>query len=184
MNIKGKYSIIEDNVQIGEDTTIWNYTHIREGAQIGKNCNIGDYNYIDKGVLIGDNVKIQNRCDIYHGVVIEDDVFIGPNVTFTNVLKPKATHEVPVSSYVRTIVRKGASIGANCTIICGAEIGEGTLVAAGCTVLGNQKLPSNRIVHGHPVKHFPKDVAEHQKQDYFVGRVVSYNAEVVYKWRK
>ena len=154
--LKGKYSIIEDGVEIGEGTIIWNYVHIRKGAKIGKNCKIGDYTYIDQDVVIGDNVNIQNRADIYKGVIIEDGVFIGPAVTFTNVRKPKTSHKVPTSAYVPTIVRKGASLGARTTVICGAEIGEDALVAAGCTILGNQKIPAGVIAHGFPIKQYPK----------------------------
>lgn len=154
--VKGQYVIIEDDVEIGAGTQIWNYVHIRQGAKIGANCKIGDHVYVDREVVMGNNCKIQNSVNIYKGVVLEDSVFVGPAATFTNVRKPHADHIVPVSSYVPTIVHHGAAIGANCTIICGAEIGEDSLVAAGCTVLGNQIIPPNTIVHGFPIKNYAR----------------------------
>ena len=154
--LKGKYSIIEDGVDIGEGTIVWNYVHVRSGSKIGKNCKIGNNVYIDKDVVIGDGVKIQNGVNIFKGVVLEDDVFVGPSVTFTNVRKPKASHVVPSSAYVSTLIKKGASIGANCTIICGAIIGEDCMIAAGCTVLSNQDVPDGVSAHGYPIKQFPR----------------------------
>jgi len=154
--IKGQYTIIEQGVDIGEGTKIWNYVHIMAGAKIGKNCVIGDYVHIDRDVVIGNGCKIQNRCDLYKGVTLEDNVFIGPNVTFTNVRKPRANHDVPVSAYTPTMVREGATIGANSTIICGAEIGRNVIVGAGCTVLSNQKIPDNEVAVGNPIRKYAR----------------------------
>lgn len=154
--VMGQFSIVEQGAEIGEGTMIWNFSHIRKGAKIGKNCKIGDYVYIDQGVVIGDNVNIQNRVDIYNGVTIEDNVFIGPAVTFTNVLKPDPKHKVPVSAYRETHIREGSSLGARSVIVCGADI-QGN-IAAGCTVLGNQLIRDNsgQWLHGQPIKQFPK----------------------------
>lgn len=125
-------AIVESDT-IGEGTKIWHFAHVRENAKIGKNCNMGKSVYIDTGAEIGNNVKIQNFVSVYNGVKIEDDVFVGPSVTFTNDLHPRAFiwNEQKI---VQTIVRRGASIGANSTIICGTTIGEYAMVGAGSVV--------------------------------------------------
>lgn len=125
-------AVIESE-EIGDGTSIWHFVHVRHGSRVGRNCNIGKSAYIDTGAVIGDNVKIQNFVSVYKGVVIEDDVFIGPSATFTNDLYPRAFiwGEEHVSP---TLVRKGASIGANATVVCGVTIGEYALVGAGSVV--------------------------------------------------
>lgn len=141
-------AIIEEDVEIGEGTRIWHFVHVRRGARIGRNCNIGKDVYIDAGVKIGNNVKIQNFVSVYRGVTLEDDVFVGPHATFTNDIYPRsfsAEWEV-----IPTIVKKGASIGANATIICGVTIGEYAMVGAGAVV--TKDVPPHGLVVGNPAK--------------------------------
>ena len=128
-------AIIDPGAQIGEGTKIWHFTHIMPGAVIGKNCNIGQNVFIGDGVVLGNNVKVQNNVSIYTGVVCEDDVFIGPSAVFTNVFNPRSAF-IRKNEYLRTIIRKGATIGANATIICGHEIGEYGFIAAGAVLTG------------------------------------------------
>lgn len=141
-------AVIEDNVAIGEGTRIWHFVHVRRGARIGRNCNIGKGVYIDTGVEIGDNVKIQNFVSVYRGVRIEDDVFIGPHATFTNDLYPRSFNED--WQVVPTLVKKGASIGANATIVCGVTIGEYAMVGAGAVV--TKDVPPHGLVVGNPAR--------------------------------
>jgi UDP-2-acetamido-3-amino-2,3-dideoxy-glucuronate N-acetyltransferase len=134
---------------IGEGTRIWHFAHVRKGSSIGKNCNIGKSVYIDADVVIGNNVKIQNFVSVYKGVTIGDDVFIGPSATFTNDLYPRAfiwdeEHAVP------TRVDRGASIGANSTIICGTTIGEYAMIGAGSVLA--RDVPSFALFFGNPAK--------------------------------
>jgi UDP-2-acetamido-3-amino-2,3-dideoxy-glucuronate N-acetyltransferase len=138
---------VEPGAQIGDGTKIWRWTHVRPKAVIGENCTIGQNCYIDEAV-IGNNVKIQNNVSVYTGVVLEDDVFIGPSVVFTNVRKPRSCEIIPPEKYAKTIVRKGASIGANATIVCGIEIGEGAMIGAGTVVTKN--VPKYVTVVGNP----------------------------------
>ncbi|KPK28001.1 MAG: acetyltransferase [Desulfobacterales bacterium SG8_35_2] len=142
-------AIVSPKAEIGINSKIWVNVQIRENATIGSNCIIGKDVYIDHGVTIGDNCKIQNHVSIYHGVHIEDDVFVGPNVSFTNDKYPRAFNNdweiVPI------YVRKGASIGANSTIVCGVEIGEYAMVAAGSIV--TKDVAPYSLVMGTPAKH-------------------------------
>lgn len=135
--------------KIGSGTKIWHFAHIREGAEIGKNCVIGKSVYIDTGVKIGDGVKIQNFVSVYKGVIIEDDVFIGPSVTFTNDLYPRA-YIWNDSRLITTLIKKGASIGANSTIICGITVGEYALIGAGSVV--SRDVPAFGLVYGNPAR--------------------------------
>jgi len=140
---------VEENVDIGDGSNIWHFVHIRKNAKIGKNCNIGKSVYIDIGVIVGNNCKIQNFATLYHGLTVEDDVFIGPHVCFTNDLLPRAkiwTEE----KVVKTLVKKGASIGANATIICGVTIGKNAMIGAGSVV--TKDVPEHAIVYGNPAK--------------------------------
>lgn len=123
-------SFIDDNVNIGNHTKIWHFSHVSSHASIGSNCVIGQNVFIGEGVVIGDNVKIQNNVSIYTGVEIEDAVFIGPSVVFTNVINPRATIDRK-SEYARTLVGEGASLGANATIVCGNKIGRYSFIGAG-----------------------------------------------------
>lgn len=146
--IKQESSIVQSE-NIGEGTKIWHFAHIRESAVIGKNCNIGNGVYIDKDVIIGSNVKIQNYVNIYKGVTIEDDVFVGPSVTFTNDLYPRA-FQWRDEDLVKTYIKKGASIGANATIVCGVTIGKFALIAAGSVI--TKDVPDHALMIGTPAK--------------------------------
>ena len=135
---KHESSYIDNGCQIGEGTKIWHFSHIMSNCIIGKNCNIGQNVVISPDVRLGDNVKIQNYVSVYTGVICEDDVFLGPSMVFTNVINPRS-HVSRKNEYKQTIVRKGASIGANATIVCGNEIGEYALIGAGSVVTKNVK---------------------------------------------
>lgn len=125
-------AVVEEGAVVGTGTSIWHFAHIRSGAKIGAECILGHASYVDEGVVVGARVKIQNKVSIYNGVTIEDDVFIGPHVCFTNDLYPRAyNNEWSVSP---TLVKRGASIGANSTIRCGVTIGEFSMVGAGSVV--------------------------------------------------
>lgn len=127
-------SYIDDDVEIGEGTKIWHFCHIQKGARIGKNCSLGQNVNVSNNVIIGNNVKIQNNVSVYEGVELEDGVFCGPSCVFTNDLTPRAEFPKGSTGYKRTLVKHGASIGANATIVCGHTIGEYAMVAAGAVV--------------------------------------------------
>lgn len=142
-----KSSYVDDNVEIGEGTKIWHFCHILSNTKIGKNCSIGQNCVIGQNVIIGDNVKIQNNVSLYDGVIVENDVFIGPSAVFTNVTNPRSSISRK-NEYKKTILRKGCSIGANSTIICGHEIGEYAFIGAGSVVTKN--IRSHELVFGNP----------------------------------
>jgi acetyltransferase-like isoleucine patch superfamily enzyme len=142
-----KTADIEDGVTIGEGTSIWHHVHVRENAEIGKNCNIGKGVYVDAYVKIGDNCKIQNYACVYRGVKIDDDVFIGPHVVFTNDRYPRS-FSWDDTKIVQTIVKQGASIGANATIVCGITIGAYAMVGAGSVVTTD--VPAHGLMYGNP----------------------------------
>ena len=146
--VKHPTSIVESDT-IGDGTQIWHFVHIREGAVIGTGCNIGKGVYVDTGVRIGDNVKVQNFVSIYKGVVLGDDVFVGPSVTFTNDLYPRA-FIWDDDKIIPTYVKNGASIGANSTVLCGITIGAYAMVGAGSTVT-KDVLPFG-LVYGNPAR--------------------------------
>jgi len=131
-------AIIDDGATIGSGTKIWHFSHIMGSSQIGDGCTIGQNVYIDAHVAIGDRVKIQNNVSVYQGVTINDDVFLGPSVVFTNVINPRSFVERK-HEFKPTLVKKGVSIGANATIVCGVELGEYCLIGAGSVVLKNVK---------------------------------------------
>ncbi|MBU0762609.1 MAG: N-acetyltransferase [Candidatus Altiarchaeota archaeon] len=140
---------VSEKARIGRGTKIWNHAQIREDSEIGVNCNIGKNVYIDYGVKIGDNVKIQNNSLIYQGVTLEDNVFIGPSVIFTNDLYPRA--EIwDESRLVKTLVKKGASVCANVTILCGNTIGEYAMIGASSLV--TKDIPDHALAYGNPAK--------------------------------
>jgi len=141
-------AVVEEGAIIGDGTRVWHFAHIRSGARIGRNCNIGKDVYIDVGVEMGDNVKIQNSVSIYRGVRIEDDAFIGPHAVFTNDLYPRSFNRD--WKIVPTLVKKGASIGANATIVCGVTIGEYAMVGAGSVV--TRDVPPHGLVYGNPAR--------------------------------
>jgi UDP-2-acetamido-3-amino-2,3-dideoxy-glucuronate N-acetyltransferase len=140
-------AVVDEGALIGEGSKIWHFTHLMPGCRLGRNCNVGQNVFIDSGVSIGDGVKIQNNVSVYKGVVIEDEVFLGPSAVFTNVINPRSFIERK-HEFRQTIVRRGASIGANATIVCGVEIGEYALVGAGSVVTKNV-LPF-ALVYGNP----------------------------------
>src|SRR3989442_173328 len=126
-------AIIDEGCKIGKGTKVWHFSHIMPGCVIGENCNIGQNVVVSPEVILGNNVKIQNNVSIYSGVICEDDVFLGPSMVFTNVVNPRSA-VVRKHQYKKTLVKKGATIGANATIICGNEIGEYAFVGAGAVV--------------------------------------------------
>ncbi len=142
-------AIIHPDASIGEGTKIWHFSHIMANCIIGKGCNIGQNVVVSPDVALGDNVKVQNNVSIYSGVICEDDVFLGPSMVFTNVINPRS-HVVRRGQYAKTIVRKGASIGANATIVCGHEIGEYAFIGAGAVVT-KEVLPF-ALVLGNPAR--------------------------------
>lgn len=142
-------SVIDENCTIGEDCKIWHFSHIMSGCKLGKGCNIGQNVVVSPGVVLGNNVKVQNNVSIYTGVICEDDVFLGPSMVFTNISNPRSAI-IRREKYEQTLVKKGASIGANATIICGNTIGEYALIGAG-TVVTKDVLPFALVI-GNPGK--------------------------------
>lgn len=142
-------AVIDEGSDIGAGTKIWHFTHIMPGCVIGENCNIGQNVVVSPGVTLGKNVKVQNNVSIYTGVVCEDDVFLGPSMVFTNVINPRSA-VVRKNEYQKTLVRRGASIGANATIICGNEIGAYAFIGAGAVV--TKPVPDYALVVGNPAR--------------------------------
>jgi UDP-2-acetamido-3-amino-2,3-dideoxy-glucuronate N-acetyltransferase len=143
-------AVIDDGCSIGRGSRIWHFSHLMTGCEVGENCNIGQNVVVSPGVKLGRNVKVQNNVSIYTGVVCEDDVFLGPSMVFTNIVNPRSA-VIRRDQYIRTIVRKGASIGANATIICGIEIGEYAFIGAGAVVTKN--VSPYALVVGNPGRH-------------------------------
>jgi UDP-2-acetamido-3-amino-2,3-dideoxy-glucuronate N-acetyltransferase len=142
-------AIVDDGAQIGDGTRIWHWVHVCGGARIGERCSLGQNVYVGNRVVIGSNVKIQNNVSVYDDVTLEDDVFCGPSMVFTNVYNPRAAI-VRKSEYRPTLVRRGATLGANCTIVCGVTIGAYAFVGAGAVV--NSDVPDFALVVGVPAK--------------------------------
>jgi UDP-2-acetamido-3-amino-2,3-dideoxy-glucuronate N-acetyltransferase len=142
-------SYIDEGAQIGDNTKIWHFCHIMPGASIGRDCSIGQNVQVASGVTIGSNVKIQNNVSLYTGVVIEDDVFLGPSMVFTNVINPRS-HVSRKHEYRPTLVQRGASIGANVTVVCGVTLGRYCFVGAGAVVTRN--VPDYALVYGSPAR--------------------------------
>ena len=142
-------AIIDENCEIGEGTKIWHFSHIMSGCKIGKRCNIGQNVVVSPQVILGDNVKVQNNVSIYTGVICEDDVFLGPSMVFTNVINPRSAI-TRKDEYRKTIVRKGASIGANATVVCGNEIGQYAMIGAGAVI--TKEVPAYALVYGNPAR--------------------------------
>ena len=140
---------VDDRCEIGSGVKVWHFSHIMQGCRIGEGCNIGQNVVISPKVTLGKNVRVQNNVSIYEGVICEDDVFLGPSMVFTNVINPRSAvsrkHE-----YKTTLVRRGASIGANATIVCGNEIGEYAFIGAGAVV--TKAVPAYALVVGNPAK--------------------------------
>lgn len=142
-------SIIDDGAQIGTGTQIWHFCHVMPGAVVGMNCKVGQNVFIDNNVTIGNGVKIQNNVSIYNGVSIDDDVFIGPSVVFTNVTNPRSFIERK-HEFKQTMVKRGASIGANATILCGITIGKYAMIGAASVV--TKDVPDYALIVGNPAK--------------------------------
>ncbi|MBL7739750.1 MAG: N-acetyltransferase [Chitinophagaceae bacterium] len=142
-------SVIDKGAQIGKGTNIWHFCHLMPACKIGERCNIGQNVYIDNNVVIGKGVKIQNNVSVYNGVIIEDDVFLGPSMVFTNVINPRSFIERK-EEFKKTLIRKGASIGANATILCGIAIGPYAMIGAGAVVTKNV-LPY-ALMAGNPAR--------------------------------
>lgn len=142
-------AVIDEKCKIGKGTRIWHFSHIMTGSEIGENCNIGQNVVISPGVKLGRNVKVQNNVSIYTGVICEDDVFLGPSMVFTNIVNPRSAI-IRKDSYVSTIVEKGASIGANSTIVCGHRIGMYSFIGAGAVVTKDVKPYA--LVIGNPAR--------------------------------
>lgn len=142
-------SLVDEGCEIGEGTRVWAGAHVMSGAKIGAGCNIGEHCFVEGGVTVGDHVTIKNNVALYAGAVVEDDVFLGPSCVFTNVINPRAfvsrKHE-----FLPTIVRKGASIGANATLVCGHTVGKYAFVGAGAVV--SRDVPDYALVYGTPAK--------------------------------
>jgi UDP-2-acetamido-3-amino-2,3-dideoxy-glucuronate N-acetyltransferase len=142
-------AVVDDGCHIGNGTKIWHFSHIMPDCSIGKNCNIGQNVVISPGVVLGNNVKVQNNVSIYTGVVCDDDVFLGPSMVFTNVINPRSA-VIRRDQYMQTHVGKGATIGANATIVCGHDIGEFAFIGAGAVV--TKKVPAYALVVGNPAR--------------------------------
>lgn len=142
-------AIIDNGCEIGKGTKIWHFSHIMSGCKIGESCNIGQNVVVSPNVVLGKNVKVQNNVSIYTGVICEDDVFLGPSMVFTNVINPRSAVNRR-GQYAKTIVKKGATIGANSTIVCGHNIGRYAFIGAGAVVTKN--VPDYALVIGNPAK--------------------------------
>lgn len=142
-------SYVDNGAQIGAGTKIWHFCHVMPRAKIGKGCNLGQNVLISDDVVLGNNVKIQNNVSVYTGVVIEDDVFLGPSMVFTNVINPRS-HVIRKDEYKTTLVKQGASVGANATIVCGVTLGRYCFVGAGAVV--THDLPDYALVVGNPAR--------------------------------
>ncbi len=140
-------ALVDDPVEIGRGTKIWHFTHVMAGARIGKNCSIGQNVFIGSQALLGDNIKVQNNVSIYDQVVLEDDVFCGPSMVFTNVINPRSFISRK-NEFRKTVVKKGATIGANATVICGYTIGRYAFIGAGSVV--TKDIPDYALVYGNP----------------------------------
>jgi UDP-2-acetamido-3-amino-2,3-dideoxy-glucuronate N-acetyltransferase len=142
-------AVIDEGCVIGAGSRIWHFSHLMSGCELGENCNLGQNVVVSPGVKLGKNVKVQNNVSIYTGVICEDDVFLGPSMVFTNVVNPRSA-VVRRGSYSETIVGKGASIGANATIVCGHDIGEFAFIGAGAVV--TRTVPAYALVVGNPAR--------------------------------
>lgn len=144
-------SYVDDDVEIGEGTKVWHFSHVQSGARIGTHCVLGQNVNVGNNVIIGNYVKIQNNVSVYEGVVLEDYVFCGPSMVFTNIIDPRSKYpQVGSQYYLKTIVKEGASLGANCTIVCGHTIGRFSFIGAGAVV--TKDIPDFALVVGSPAR--------------------------------
>ncbi len=142
-------AIVDPGAQLGADCRVWHFVHISAGARIGQRCSFGQNVYVGNDVLIGDNVKIQNNVSVYDAVTLEDDVFCGPSVVFTNVYNPRSA-VTRKDEYRQTLIRRGATLGANCTIVCGSTVGEFAFVGAGAVI--SRDVPAFALMVGVPAR--------------------------------
>lgn len=142
-------SFVDEGAEVGEGTKIWHFCHVMSGSRVGMHCNIGQNVFIASGVQIGDNAKIQNNVSIYTGVVLEEDVFLGPSMVFTNVINPRSAVNRK-DEYKTTLVKRGATIGANATVVCGTVLGRHCFVGAGAVV--TRDVPDFALVYGSPAR--------------------------------
>ena len=142
-------AVIDEGCEIGSGTKVWHFSHIMPNCKIGENCNIGQNVVVSPEVILGNNVKVQNNVSIYTGVICEDDVFLGPSMVFTNVMNPRSAVNRR-NQYMETVVKRGASIGANATIVCGNPIGEYAFIGAGSVV--TKEVPAYALIVGNPAK--------------------------------
>jgi UDP-2-acetamido-3-amino-2,3-dideoxy-glucuronate N-acetyltransferase len=140
---------VDEPCEIGAGTKIWHFSHVMKNCRIGTNCNIGQNVVVSPDVVIGNNVKIQNNVSIYTGCILEDDVFCGPSMVFTNVINPRS-HVIRKDEYKTTLVRRGASLGANCTVVCGTSIGRYAFIGAGSVV--TRDVPDFALFYGNPAR--------------------------------
>lgn len=141
-------AIVDEGAMVGDGTKIWHFCHVMAGATVGRDCTLGQNVFVADGVTIGNRVKIQNNVSIYSGVTLEEDVFCGPSMVFTNVRKPRSPFPTQRGGYQPTLVRRGATIGANATVVCGATVGEWSFIAAGAVV--TKDVPAHALVAGVP----------------------------------
>lgn len=141
---------VDESVQIGKGTRVWHFSHIMKGVRIGDNCKIGQNVYIDSDVKVGNNVKIQNNVSVYKNVTLEDSVFCGPSMVFTNVINPRSDYPRRLDEYGKTLVKRGATIGANATVLCGITVGTYAFIGAGAVV--TKDVPDYGLVYGNPAR--------------------------------
>jgi UDP-2-acetamido-3-amino-2,3-dideoxy-glucuronate N-acetyltransferase len=144
-------AVVDAGASIGAGSRVWHFCHVSAGACVGAGCTLGQNVFVASGVHMGNGVKVQNNVSIYAGVVLEDDVFCGPSMVFTNVAVPRANQPKPHAEYLSTLVRRGASIGANATIVCGVTVGRWALIGAGAVV--THDVPDHALVMGVPARH-------------------------------
>ena len=142
-------AVVDEPSSIGEGTKVWHFCHVMSGASIGRNCNLGQNVYVDADVTIGDGCKLQNNVSVYKGVILEDGVFCGPSMVFTNVINPRAFIERK-SEFKTTLVKKGATLGANATVVCGVTVGAYALIGAGSVV--TKDVPAHAVIYGVPAR--------------------------------
>ena len=142
-------AIVDDGAQLGDGCRVWHFAHISAGARIGRGCSFGQGVYVGNDVVVGDNVKVQNNVSVYDAVTLEDDVFCGPSMVFTNVVNPRAA-VLRKGEYRRTLVKRGATLGANCTVVCGVTVGDYAFVGAGAVV--SRDVPAYALMLGVPAR--------------------------------
>lgn len=171
-------AVIDEGCKIGKGTKIWHFSHIMSNCTIGENCNLGQNVVVSPDVTLGNNVKVQNNVSIYTGVVCEDDVFLGPSMVFTNVMNPRSAVNRR-DQYLKTLVKKGASIGANATIVCGNPIGEYAFIGAGSVV--TKEVPAYALLVGNPAKQIGWMSSYGHRLDFKNGEATCPESGEVYK---